>query len=169
MVGQGQISMIIIVMGVSGSGKTTIGMQLAKALDWSFVDADDFHPPANIEKMSRGIPLTEQDRRPWLSALRSKIAEWLERDQCIILACSALKAWYRQQLLLDPSRMRIVYLKGPFSLIEWRLAARKGHFMRRELLASQYAALEEPGGALVIDAALRPQDIVREIKTKLSL
>jgi gluconokinase len=161
--------MIIIVMGVSGSGKTTIATQLAGALRWTFVDADDFHPPANVDKMRRGIPLTEGDRRPWLSALRSKIGEWLEQGRFIVLACSALKAWYRRELLIDPSRMRIVYLKGPFSLIERRLARRKGHFMPRDLLASQYAALEEPAEALVVDAALSPPDIVQKIRKELDL
>jgi gluconokinase len=163
------LDMIIIVMGVSGSGKTTIGTQLAEALDWTFVDADAFHPAANVEKMRRGVPLTEEDRRPWLSALRSQITEWLERHRSIVLACSALKAWYRRELLVDPSRMWLVYLKGPYSLIERRLAGRKDHFMGRELLASQYAALEEPEEAVVIDASLRPQDIIHQIKKRLDL
>jgi gluconokinase len=161
--------MIIIVMGVSGSGKTTIGTQLAESLHWSFVDADDFHTAANVDKMRRGIPLTEEDRRPWLAALRAQIGQWLEQDRSIVLACSALKAWYRQTLLIDPSRMRLVYLKGPYSLIEQRLARRQGHFMRRELLASQYASLEEPAEALIVDAALRPPDIVQEIRKELHL
>jgi gluconokinase len=161
--------MIIIVMGVSGSGKTTIGTRLAEALRWSFVDADDFHPAANIEKMSQGMPLTEQDRRPWLSALRSYITECLDRNRSIVLACSALTSWFRKEIMVDPSRMRIVYLKASYSLIERRLGDRKGHFMPRGLLASQFATLEEPDGALVIDAALRPQDIVRHIKQGLHL
>jgi gluconokinase len=161
--------MVIIVMGVSGSGKTTIGTQLAEALHWTFADADGFHSAANIDKMHRGIPLTEEDRRPWLTALRSKIGEWLEQGRSVVLACSALKAWYRRELLVDPSRMRMVYLKGSFSLIERRLALRKGHFMNRELLASQYAALEEPTEALVVDAALSPPDIVKEIRKGLNV
>lgn len=159
--------MIIIVTGVSGSGKTTVGTQLALALHWSFVDADDYHPPANVEKMQRGIALTEQDRRPWLRALRSRIEEWLKQDRRLVLACSALKASHRRELLVDPSRMRIVYLKGPYDLIERRLAARKGHFMQRELLASQFDALEEPQGVLVVDVALPPQDIVQQIRKEL--
>ena len=162
-------NMIIIVMGVSGSGKTTIGTKLAEALHWTFFDADDFHSAANIDKMHRGIALTEEDRRPWLSALRSKIREWLEQDRSIVLACSALKAWYRRELLIDQSRMRMVYLKGTYSVIERRLALRKGHFMNRELLASQYAALEEPTDALVVDAALTPPEIVQEIRKGLGL
>lgn len=162
-------NMIIIVMGVSGSGKTTIGTQLAEALHWTFVDADDFHPAANVDKMRQGIPLTEEDRRPWLSALRSQIRAWLEQQRSVVLACSALKAWYRRELLIDPSRMRMVYLKGPFSLIERRLARRKGHFMGRELLASQYTTLEEPTEALIVDAALSPADIVQEIRKALNV
>jgi gluconokinase len=161
--------MIIIVMGVSGSGKTTIGTKLAEALRWTFVDADEFHPPANIDKMHRGIPLTEEDRRPLLSALRSQIGEWLEQDRSIVLACSALKAWYRRELLIDPSRIRMVYLKGPYGVIEQRLALRKGHFMSRQLLASQYAALEEPTEALEVDAGRRPPDIVQEIRKGLNV
>ncbi|HJR77698.1 MAG TPA: gluconokinase [Nitrospiraceae bacterium] len=161
--------MIIIVMGVSGSGKTTIGTQLAKSLHWTFVDADDFHLAANVDKMRRGIPLTEEDRRPWLAALRAQIGQWLEQNRSIVLACSALKGWYRRALLIDPSRMRLVYLKGSYSLIAERLARRQGHFMRRELLASQYGALEEPAEALIVDAALRPPEIVQEIRKELNL
>jgi gluconokinase len=161
--------MVIIVMGVSGSGKTTIGTQLAEALDWTFVDADDFHPAANVEKMRRGIPLTEEDRRPWLSALRLHITEWLEGRRSIVLACSVLKARYRRELLVDPSRMRLVYLKGAYSVIERRLAGRRGHFMGPELLASQYAALEEPDEAVIVDAGLSPQDLVQEIRKRLGL
>lgn len=159
--------MIIIVMGVSGAGKTTIGTELAQTLHWPFVDADDFHPPANIEKMQRGIPLTEQDRRPWLSALRSQIEAWLKQDRRIILACSALKASYRRELVIDPSRILVVYLKGPYDLIARRLAARKGHFMPPELLDSQFDALEEPEGVLIVDVALPPQDIVQRIREEL--
>jgi gluconokinase len=161
--------MIIIVMGVSGSGKTTIGTCLAAALNWKFVDADDYHPPANIQKMHRGSPLTEDDRRPWLAALRADIAEWLKEEVRVVLACSALKAWYRRELLLDPSRMQIVYLKGSYELFAQRLAARTGHFMRPELLASQFGALEEPERALIVDAALQPTDIVQRIRTELAL
>src|SRR5574338_407837 len=120
-------TMIIIVMGVSGSGKTTVGILLARALAWRFVDADDFHSAANIDKIRRGIPLTDQDRQSWLSVLRSQIDEWLKHDHQVVLACSALKAWYRHELLVDPSRMRMVYLKGTYALIAKRLARRKGH------------------------------------------
>ncbi len=161
--------MIIIVMGVSGSGKTTIGSRLAKMLHWTFVDADDFHPTTNIEKMRRGIPLTDQDRKPWLSALRSQIGEWLKHNCQVVLACSALKAWYRHELLVDPSHIRIVYLKGTYELIARRLARRKGHFMRPELLASQFESLEEPDDALIVDIAQRPSGIVQQIRKQLNV
>ncbi|MGE3817385.1 MAG: gluconokinase [Nitrospiraceae bacterium] len=161
--------MIIIVMGVSGSGKTTIGIQLAEALHWVFVDADDFHSASNIAKMRRGIALTDQDRKSWLSALRSQIDEWLKHDHQVVLACSALKAWYRHALLVDPSRMRMVYLKGSHELIAKRLARRKEHFMRPELLASQFDSLEEPDDALIVDIAQRPREIVRQIREQLDV
>jgi gluconokinase len=161
--------MIIIVMGVSGSGKTTIGIQLAEALHWVFVDADDFHSASNIAKMRGGIALTDQDRKSWLSALRSQIDEWLKHDHQVVLACSALKAWYRHALLVDPSRMRMVYLKGSYELIAKRLARRKEHFMRPELLASQFDSLEEPDDALIVDIAQRPRDIVRQIRVQLDV
>ena len=161
--------MIIIVMGVSGSGKTTIGILLARALAWRFVDADDFHSAANIDKIRRGIPLTDQDRQSWLSVLRSQIDEWLKHDHQVVLACSALKAWYRHELLIDPSRMRMVYLKGTYELIAKRLARRKGHFMPPELLASQFNSLEEPDDAFIVDIAQRPRDIVRQIRKQLDV
>jgi gluconokinase len=161
--------MIILMTGVAGSGKTTVGMELAEALGWRFVDADDFHPPANIDKMQGGEPLTDQDRRPWLSALKSQIIQWLELDQQVVLACSALKERYRRELLVDPPRMRIVYLKGSYNLIERRLAARAGHFMRKELLASQFRELEEPKGVLTVDIARPPKDLVRQIREALQI
>ncbi len=161
--------MIVILMGVSGSGKTTIGTQLAKALHWIFVDADDFHSAVNIDKMQRGIPLTDEDREEWLTALRSQIVRWLKHDRDVVLACSALKARYRRELLVDPSRMRMVYLKGTYELILRRLARREGHFMRPDLLVSQFDSLEEPNGALTVDVAPPPPDIVRQIRKKLDL
>jgi gluconokinase len=116
--------MIILVMGVSGSGKTTIGQLLAKSLNWEFCDADALHPAANIEKMRRGIPLDDADRKPWLQQLQQAIAQWLQEDKNIVLACSALKATYRQVLLQDKERMRLVYLHGDFKLIQERLRSR---------------------------------------------
>lgn len=160
--------MIILVMGVSGSGKTTIGKLLAKSLDWEFCDADALHPAANIEKMSRGIPLDDADRKPWLQQLQQAIAQWLQEDKNIVLSCSALKATYRQILLQDKERMRLVYLHGDFKLIQDRLRSRPDHYMPSDLLQSQLATLEEPSEAIYFDVSQPPEVIVEEIKTKLA-
>lgn len=160
--------MIILVMGVSGSGKTTIGQLLAKSLDWEFCDADALHPAANIEKMSRGIPLDDADRKPWLQQLQQAIARWLQQNKNIVLACSALKATYRQILLQDKERMRLVYLDGDFKLIQTRLRSRPDHYMPLDLLQSQLATLEEPSEAIYFDVSQPPEVIVEEIKTKLA-
>lgn len=159
--------MVVLVMGVAGSGKSLIGAALAKALGWTFADADAFHPAANIDKMSRGVPLTDADRMPWLDAMRDAIAKWSAANENVVLACSALKLSYRERLSAGGD-IRIVYLKGNFDLIHSRLAARAGHFMRPDMLASQFADLEEPEGAIVIDVSSTPDDIVAEIKSKLS-
>ncbi len=160
--------MIILVMGVSGSGKTTIGQLLAKSLNWEFCDADALHPAANIEKMRRGIPLDDADRKPWLQQLQQAIAQWLQEDKNIVLACSALKATYRQVLLQDQERMRLVYLHGDFKLIQARLRSRSHHYMPSDLLQSQLATLEEPSEAMYFDVSQPPEVIVEEIKTKLA-
>lgn len=159
--------MIIILMGVAGSGKTTIGTRLAEMLGWSFFDADEFHSMSNIDKMRQGTPLTDEDRQPWLAALRQRIVEWLEEDLEVVLACSALKASYRDQLLVDPSRVRLVYLKGSFALIQKRMIERPSHFMPEGLLASQFATLEEPDDVFSVDIALRPHEIVQRIRKEL--
>ncbi len=160
--------MIILVMGVSGSGKTTIGQMLAKSLNWEFCDADALHPPANIEKMRRGIPLDDADRRPWLQRLEKVIAQWLEEDRNVVLACSALKAAYRQILLQDKKRIRIIYLQGDAKLIQERLRSRPNHYMPPHLLQSQLDTLEEPFEAIYVDVSQPPEVIVQAIKTKLS-
>jgi gluconokinase len=159
--------MIILVMGVSGAGKTTIGQQLAEVLDWQFYDADDFHPHENIEKLRRGLPLADRDRLPWLQALQSAIRQWLAEHKDIVLACSALKADYRQILNLDPNQVRFVYLKGSFELIQHRLQRRQGHFMNPTLLQSQFETLEEPRDAILVDIAQPPEAIVKQIITNL--
>jgi gluconokinase len=159
--------MIIIVLGVSGSGKSTIGAKLARALDWTFVDADAFHPPANIQKMSRGVPLNDEDRRPWLSRLRQEIEGWLRDQRHVVLACSALTNGHRRILLVDEARIKLVYLKGSYDLIQARLARRSHHFMPKELLKSQFETLEEPTNALTIDTALTPDRIVSQIRNEL--
>ena len=161
--------MIIVVMGVSGSGKTTVGQVLAKSLGWEFCDADALHPVANIEKMSRGIPLDDVDRKPWLERLQQAIAQWLQKDKNMVLACSALKSAYRQILLQDKERMRLIYLKGDFKIIQERLKKRLDHYMSPELLQSQLDTLEEPSEAITIDVSQPPEAVVREIKTKLRI
>lgn len=158
--------MIVIVMGTTGSGKTTIGTLLAKRLGWEFVDADDFHPQANVEKMKHGIPLTDADRDPWLKALRDKIFEWRDEKRQVVLACSALKQSYRDELRAS-SEVRFVYLKGGYELFSQRVLARKGHFAKQDLLTSQFATLEEPTDAIIVDAALPPEQIVSEVRKQL--
>jgi gluconokinase len=145
--------MIFIVMGVSGSGKTTVGQRLAARLGCGFSDADDFHSAANKAKMAAGIPLSDDDRAPWLQALRAAIDGWERASTDHVLACSALKARYRDALgAASPSR-RFVYLKGSLELFKSRLENRSGHFFNPALLQSQFEALEEPADAIVVDAA----------------
>ncbi|MEG3935403.1 MULTISPECIES: gluconokinase [unclassified Microcoleus] len=155
--------MITIVMGVSGSGKTTVGKLLAQSLNWDFSDADDFHPSANIDKMSRGIPLEDADRLPWLLQLQAAIDRWLLENKNVVLACSALKTSYRELLYRDPKRMKIVYLKCSFQLLATRLKTRENHYMKADLLLSQLDSLEEPQDAIIIDASQPLELIVRQI------
>ncbi|MEH2293435.1 gluconokinase [Nostoc sp.] len=162
--------MIIILMGVSGSGKTTIGKLLADSLDWEFSDADTFHSPENIEKMRRGIPLSEADRMPWLQDLQTAIKHWLEENQNVVLACSALKDSYRQFLVFDSDhRIKLVYLKGSYELIQMRLKERSNHYMSEKLLNSQFNTLEEPLDTISMDIAQPPQIIVQNIRTALGI
>jgi gluconokinase len=158
--------MIVVVMGTTGSGKTTVGSLLAKRLGCEFVDADDFHPPANVEKMKHGIPLTDADREPWLKALHDKIVEWIAEGRNVVLACSALKQSYRDELH-GSSDVKFVYLKGSYELFSQRVRARKGHFAKADLLSSQFATLEEPTDAITVDAALLPEQIVAEVRRQL--
>lgn len=160
--------MIVIVMGVVGAGKSTIGRRLADRMGWSFADADDFHPSANIEKIRGGMPLGDADRAPWLDALRAAIAGWIRSGQSAVLACSALKGAYRDQLAVGPE-VKFVYLKGNRELIAERLRARLGHFAGEAILASQFADLEEPEGALIVDIAHNPNEIVEKIRQGLQL
>lgn len=138
-------------MGVSGSGKTTLAKALADHLQWDFIDADDFHPPANVAKMSAGIPLDDSDRTPWLAALHDQLLSTLEADRHPVLACSALKEIYRAQLLGGLAGIVIVHLAGSYDLIWSRMNRRPGHFMKPEMLKSQFEDLEEPCDALVVD------------------
>src|SRR5215203_3754535 len=139
-----------LIMGVSGSGKSTVGRALANKLDWDFFDADDFHLEANIAKMAAGIPLNDSDRTPWLASLHDQLVSTLRADRHPVLACSALKEKYRFQLLDDINDMVIIYLKGSHDLLWSRLSMREGHFMKPALLQSQLDTLEEPGHALVL-------------------
>ncbi len=161
--------MIILVMGVSGSGKTTVGKLLASALDWEFRDADDFHSPRNVEKMRHGVPLTEADRMPWLHDLHTALKHWLHENRNVVLACSALKNSDRQSLLIDHDRIKLVYLKGSYSLIQTRLQERINHYMPAQLLKSQFDTLEEPLDALIVGIEQPPQMIVQTIRSALNL
>jgi gluconokinase len=161
--------MIVVIMGVSGSGKTTIGQRLADTLSWEFVDADSFHSPSNRQKMSAGTPLSQEDRRPWLNALREAIDRWINEGRNVVLACSALTASARRLLVSDRRSVKLVYLKGPFDLIQARLAQRPHHFMPQGLLASQFDTLEEPTDALTIDAGWPLEAITTHIMSSLDL
>ncbi len=156
-------------MGVSGSGKTTIGMLLAQDLGWPFYDGDDFHPAANVAKMSQGIALTDDDRDAWLAALRQLIERLLRERQSAIIACSALKQAYRVRLQGFESAVQFVYLKGNYDLIQSRLQKRHGHFMKADLLQSQFETLEEPENILTVDVAQEPAKITRFIKVQFGL
>ncbi len=155
-------------MGPAGSGKTTVGKLLAAQLKWEFADADDFHSPANIEKMSRGIPLSDDDRIPWLHSLRDAIQQWDAQNKNVVLACSALKRSYRELLQIN-SNVKLVYLKGSYELLRERLHSRKGHYAGEQILAGQFADLEEPTDAVTVDAAQSPEQIVAEIRKRLAL
>lgn len=159
--------MFLIVMGVSGCGKSTIGKSLAEDLGWPFYDGDDFHPAENVAKMSQGIPLTDADRAGWLAALARLIRGSLQKGQSGVLACSALKQKYRDELTVDPNQVKFIYLKGDYALIKARMEARPGHYMKPGMLDSQFAALEEPTDALTVDIHQTPQEILDFIKNQL--
>jgi carbohydrate kinase (thermoresistant glucokinase family) len=161
--------MIVIIFGVSGAGKTTVGKLLARELAWRFIEADDFHPLTNINKMRSGHPLTDEDRWPWLERLRQQIERSLAARENAVLACSALKRAYRDRLRVSHG-VRFVFLRGDYALVEKQLRNRHGHFMNPALLRSQFADLEEPAPdeeALTIKLGRTPEELVKEIKTKL--
>ena len=152
-----------IVMGVSGSGKTSVGKALAESLGWDFHDADDFHPPENVAKMASGIPLDDTDRAPWLAALHDLISSNFKHNEPGVLACSAIKERYRQQLMEGNDCVQLVYLKGSYDLIWSRMETRTDHFMKPNMLKSQFDALEEPTNALTIDISMPVKKILSKI------
>lgn len=161
--------MIIVLMGVSGCGKTTVGRVLSERLAWPFLDADHFHPASNVEKMRSGIPLTDEDRWPWLDRLNAMLREEQSAGHDVILGCSALKARYRDRLSAGLPGVSWVHLKGSFELIETRLRTRRGHYMPPSLLASQFAALEEPADALTLDITPAPETLASQVMEHLVL
>ncbi len=160
--------MVIVLMGVTGSGKSTVGKLLASQLGWKFVEGDDFHSPTNIEKLRHGKPLNDTDRRPWLEAIREVIRTTIARGENAVIACSALKESYRK-LLQIRDQVSFVYLKASMALIQDRLKNRVGHFMNPDLIQSQFDTLEEPEHALQIDARSTATEIVQVIRNKLSI
>jgi gluconokinase len=152
-----------IVMGVSGCGKSSVGKALAQSLGWDFYDADDFHPPENVAKMAGGIPLDDSDRAPWLAALHDLISSSLIQNRPGVLACSALKERYRQQVTNGNDGVQIIHLKGSYDLIWSRMETRTDHYMKPHMLKSQFETLEEPVNALTVDISLSVDEIVREI------
>jgi gluconokinase len=162
---------IAIIFGVSGAGKTTVGKLLAQQLGWRFIEADDFHPAANIEKMRSGHPLTDGDRWPWLERLRHQIERSLAAGENAVLACSALKRAYRDRLRIS-DEVKFVFLCGDYALVEKQLRSRHGHFMDANLLQSQFDDLEEPPpdeNVLTIELGRTPEEIVDRIKANLNL
>ena len=160
--------MIVLVMGVSGVGKTTIGQALAAQLGWRFVDADDFHSPANVAKMRAGIPLNDADREPWLQSLHDAITAWIAAKQSVVLACSALKEAYRQKMMVS-SEVKLVFLHADFATIAQHLANRQGHFMNPALEKSQFDTLEAPQNAISVDVHGSVLQNVGAIQTALGL
>jgi gluconokinase len=158
--------MLILIMGVAGSGKSTVGTRLASVLGWEFADADGFHSPENVAKMAAGIPLTDEDRGPWLAALQATVRQLESNGRNIVLACSALRAAYRELLCSASSAPTVVYLKADRSLIFERVSRRHDHYMPVSLIDSQFAALEEPNDALVYPADWRPDQIVAAIRAR---
>jgi carbohydrate kinase, thermoresistant glucokinase family len=160
--------MVILVMGTTGAGKSTVGKLIARRLGWTFLDADDFHPPANIEKMKHGIPLTDADRAPWLANIHSRLLQLAEGGRNAVLACSALKQSYRDTLSAGLD-FRTVYLRGTYEEMRKHILARRGHFAGESILAGQFADLEEPTDALTLDVSGTPDEIAKRAIEKLQL
>lgn len=155
--------MVCIVMGVSGSGKSTIGEMLADRMNWPFYDGDDFHPDSNVKKMEQGFPLSDEDRKPWLNSIHACIRQILDKQKHAVFASSALKESYRNILQDDLDDICWIYLKGDYDLIYNRMQERRGHFMKPEMLRSQFEALEEPDNAIIIPISNEPEEIVEQI------
>ena len=160
---------VVVIMGVSGSGKTTIGQRFAAAVGWSFEEGDRWHPPANVEKMRAGTPLVDDDRWPWLDALSAAIGDWIAADRRTVLACSALKQAYRDRLARGRREVAFAYLKGSPELIAGRIAQRRHAYMPPTLLPSQFATLEEPQGVTVLDISRDPDRLVDELRRALGV
>ena len=158
--------MILLIMGVTGSGKTTVGRMLAERLGWVYLDADDFHSPSNKEKMHQGIPLTEADRIPWLDAMHAALQAEAAQGKSVVLACSALRQEYRERLMAGLD-VKLIYLRGSRELIATRLAKRMNHFAGVPILDDQFAVLEEPHDAVVVDISETPEQMVDEILRKI--
>jgi gluconokinase len=152
-----------LVMGVSGSGKTSLGKSLAEKLGWDFFDADDYHSPENIAKMTAGIPLDDSDRMPWLASLHELLSSTLKADRHPVLACSALRQKYRTQLLDGNDGIAVIYLKGSYKLIWSRMTTREGHYMKPEMLQSQFESLEEPEDALILNVSISLDEMVSTV------
>jgi gluconokinase len=160
--------MVVLLMGTTGAGKTTVGKILAARLRWAFLDADDFHSPGNIDKMHHGIPLTDADRLPWLEKIHTELQRQTQSGKNIVLACSALKQCYRD-LLSRELDTRIVYLRGTYDVMRQRIEFRHGHFAGQDILAGQFADLEEPPDALALDVSRSPQQLAAEVISSLRL
>lgn len=156
--------MIVVIMGVSGSGKTTIGRLLARRWNWAYYEGDEFHSPGNIEKMANGIALTDEDRLPWLASIKKVIDQCFESGSDAVVACSALRRDYRCYLAMNLKEIRFVYLKGAFAVIRERMKSREAHYMKAGMLQSQFSSLEEPDDAIVVDVRESPEDIVARIE-----
>ncbi len=159
--------MIVVMMGVSGCGKTTVGRLLAKRLDWAYYEGDAFHPPENIEKMSQGVSLDDVDRGPWLASIKEAIDRCADGASDAVFSCSALRRQYRRTLSADVVDIRFVYLKGDFRTIRDRVKSRDRHYMKANMLESQFSSLEEPDDAIEMDINNSPQDIVERIESQL--
>jgi gluconokinase len=161
--------MILIVMGVAGSGKSTVGRFFAQKLGWTFLDGDDFHPSANVDKMSRGIPLSDSDRLPWLQSIRKEIDRLHTSGQSAVVACSALKSSYRQILAANDQDTYFIFLQGTYEELYERLAQRTGHFMKPGMLQSQFDALEVTPDLIAVHAMDPPEKIYEDVRKRLKI